>query len=76
VIAPKVADGWLVVDCDAPDMVPVFIAVGTGPPRWQAAFRDWEGGARVAKVRVAATGRQDVQLRVGDVVTKLGRVYL
>jgi hypothetical protein len=67
-------NGWVGVPCDADDLTPVFIAIGGGD--WQPAYRDWHEGKRVAKVRPLLSGRQQVILKVSDVVVDVGRLYL
>jgi hypothetical protein len=71
----RVADGWVKVDCDAPDFAMVYIQLGDG--EWRDAYRDYHGESRVAMVRPGnATGRVNVALRVGDDVTRLGSVKI
>lgn len=74
----KATSSWIIVDCDASDLTEVFIAVGR-PDNWHPAFRDWEDGVRVAKIRIpkdAPVGRQPIFLRWGDHEESVGRALL
>lgn len=73
----RVIDGWLCVPYAGPELAPAYIAVGSQRD-WRPAFLDWNGPARVAKVRVPAgqRGALSVWLRVGDVITSQGKVVL
>lgn len=74
----KVTSSWIIIDCDASDLTEVYIAVGR-PDNWHPAFRDWEDGQRVAKIRIpkdAPIGRQAIYLKWGDHEELAGKMLL
>lgn len=73
---PRVENGWLVVDCDAPDSTPVEIGVGKTPTVMVPAYRDYSNGVRVAKALVeVGSGRHMVHVKIGS-VTRLAGVLI
>lgn len=73
---PRVENGWVVVDCDAPDTTRVSLAIGKTPVDFVPAFRDYSQGARVAKAMIElGSGRHMVHIKVGA-VTKLAGVLI
>jgi hypothetical protein len=77
-VNPRVINGWLVVDTDAPDRADVQIALFTQQSKaFVPAFRDYEDGKRVAKIRVGgASGRAVVYLRVDGAETMAGNLTI
>lgn len=75
---PRVENGWLVIDCDAPDTTPVYLGVGKVANDMRPAFRDFSAsGARTAKVQVPLVpGRTLVHVRVGAVTSIAGVVVV
>ena len=75
---PRIVNGWLVVDTDAPDQADVEIAILFGQSKaFVHAFRDYDDGKRVAKVKVGgATGRAVVYLRVNGAETMAGSLTI
>lgn len=75
---PRVVNGWLVVDTDAPDRALVEIAVFTKQTKaFAPAFRDYDNDKRVAKVKLGdATGRAVVYLRVDGAETMAGNLII
>lgn len=76
----RLHDGWLIAGCGETGVTPVFLAVGE-PDDWQPAFLDWVDGERVAKIRPhgpigAGTGSRPVWLRVGDEISRVGRLTI
>lgn len=65
---PRIENGWILVDCDAPDHAKVTITIGAGEPA--PAFRDCDDkGQRVAKVRPP----EDLASRTAVTLTINGR---
>lgn len=75
---PRVVNGWLVVDTDAPDRANVEIAIFTQRSKaFVQAFRDYDSGKRVAKVKLGgASGRAVVYLRVDGAETMAGSIII
>lgn len=73
----RVEQGWIVVDCDAPDVATVEL--GLDPAKLQPAFRDYSAtGVRVAQIRVPAeaTGRVRVYIKVDGRLEQAGLITL
>jgi hypothetical protein len=74
-VSPHIENGWLIVDCDAPDTASVELALGRGD--FVPAFRDYDSGKRVAKARlVEGRGRTRVMVRVNGKVFEAGVISL
>lgn len=75
---PRVVNGWLVVDTDAPDQASVEIALLTKNSKaFTKAFRDYDNGVRVAKIKLSGqAGRAVVYLRVNGVETMAGNLTI
>lgn len=75
---PRIINGWLVIDTDAPDRALVEIALFTKNTKaFLPAFRDYEDGKRVAKIKVGdATGRAVVYVRVDGAETMAGNLII
>ena len=75
---PRLVNGWLVVDTDAPDRADVQIALFTSKSKaFVPAFRDYEDGQRVAKIKAGdASGRAVVYLRVDGSETMVGSLTI
>lgn len=73
-MSARIRDGWLELDCDAPDLVVVEVAVGNGD--FRPAFRDrTPDGRRVAKIRPPANmPAGKARIRVNGVETSAGRI--
>lgn len=75
---PRIVNGWLIVDTDAPDRAIVEIALFTKQSKaFVPAFRDYENAKRVAKIKVGdATGRAVVYLRVDGAESMAGSLTI
>jgi hypothetical protein len=75
---PRIVNGWLVIDLDASDQTSVEIAIFSNNAKaFLPAFRDYENGKRVAKVRVgSANGRAVVYVRVDGVESMAGNLVI
>ncbi|MQB01467.1 MAG: hypothetical protein GEU78_14440 [Actinobacteria bacterium] len=73
---PLIADGWLKVKYDGPELARIFIAVTRhvrpADHEWRPAFLDWHKNQRVAQVRAADRGA--VWLWVDEGVARVGNV--
>jgi hypothetical protein len=74
-VNPRIRNGWLVVDCDAPDTA--VVQIGLSRTEVTPAFRDYDNGKRVAQVRLPAKpGRHRVYVLVGDNLREAGTISI
>ena len=75
---PRIINGWLVIDTDAPDQANVEIALLTKNTKaFFPAFRDYEDNRRVAKIKAeGASGRAVVYVRIDGVETMAGNLTI
>lgn len=75
---PRLVNGWIVVDTDAPDQSIVEIGVLSRTSKaFLPAFRDYDDGKRVAKVKhTGDLARAVVYLRVDGVEHMAGNLSL
>lgn len=77
----QLADGWLLVPYDGPELAQVRIGTGRREPdEWKPAYLDWHDGRRVAKVRPPVSSGQptpvQVWTRLNGVVATAGHVTI
>jgi hypothetical protein len=75
---PRIVDGWLIIDTNAPDRADIQIALFTSQSKaFVPAFRDYENGQRVAKIKAGnATGRAVVYVRVDGAESMAGSLTI